>query len=188
MSRSLLLLLVSFVVAVPLSAADDPKLPGPKIEFPDVKGFTRGKTTVFPQAELGYALGYNAPGLTVTVYVYNAGRKTIPDGAKSDAVAEEMKGTVKALEDARKAGYYTSVKEVGKEETVALGKGKAAPAALRRTFEVESDKTGARLSETYLTGYKDHFVKLRVSFEPEGKEEAQKKLATLLEALGAALK
>lgn len=179
-------LLVLFAVGVP--GADDPKLPGPKIEFPDVKGFTRTKTTVFPQARLGYSLGYDTPGLTVTVYVYNNGRKEIPAGAKSDAVKEEMKATVDTLELARKQGLYKSVKEVGEEETVTLGTGKDAPAALRRKFELEQPKLGTRLSETYLTGYKDHFVKLRVSYNPEDKAEAEKKLATLLDALGAALK
>jgi hypothetical protein len=184
-SRSLLVLLV---VAGPLSAADDPKLPGPKIEFPDVKGFTRGKPRTFPQAEFGYALGYNAEEVVVTVYVYSAGHKEIPAGAKSDLVKKEMEGAAKAMQDALKAGFYKSVKEVGKDETVAIGRGKDAPVALRRKFEVEGKEGGASLSETYLTGYKDHFVKLRVTYAAENKDEARKKLATLLDSLGAALK
>jgi hypothetical protein len=177
-----------FLIAVPAFAGEDPKLPGPKIDFPDVKGFTRGKVTVFPQAELGYSVPYNAPGLTVTLYVYNGGKKEIPDGARSDAVKAEMKGTLKALEDARKAGYYKSVKEVGEEGTVTLGKGKDRPQALHRRFEVEHAKAGPALSETYLTGYKNHFLKFRISYDPENKPEAEKLIATLVDALGAELK
>jgi hypothetical protein len=187
MTRPLAALAAAVAVAA-LTPAQDPKLPGPKIDWPEVEGFTRGKTTVFPQAELGYAVGYNAPGVTVTVYVYHGGRKEIPDGVKSDAVKGEMKGTVKALDDAMKAGFYTAVKEVGQEETVPLGKGKDAPQALRRSFEVVNPKVGERLSDTYLTGYKNHFVKFRVTYSPKDKDAAGKKAAELLEAVGAALK
>ncbi|HEY1187274.1 MAG TPA: hypothetical protein VGE74_06430, partial [Gemmata sp.] len=80
-----------------------------------------------------------------------------------------------------------SMKETGKEATVKLGAGEDAPTARRRTFELER-KDGAILSEAYVLGYKDHFVKLRVTYDPGRKDEAAKKIATLLEAIGGTLK
>ena len=165
-------------------AADD--LPGPKIEFPDVKGLTRRKIQTFPEAKLGYSVGYNAPGFGATVYVYNRGLEKIPTGAKSDEVKDEMKHVADEIDLARQQGAYKSVKQLGQEETVRLGKGKDAPAALRRRFEVEW-KDGTRLSEAYVTGYKDHFVKIRITHDPDDKA-APEKIAALLEALGPAIK
>ena len=72
------------------------------------------------------------------------------------------------------------------EETVRFGKGKDAPAALRRRFELEL-KGGVKLSEVYVTGYKDHFVKIRISHDPDDKAAADR-IAALLEALGKSLK
>jgi hypothetical protein len=187
MTRPRAALIALFAVVLP-AAADDPKLPGPKIEWPEVKGFTRGKTQVFPQTGLGYSISYDAPKLAVTAYVYDKRLPKIPDGVKSDVVKAEMKQAAADLELARKRGLYTAVKEVGKEEVVALGKGKDAPSALRRTFEiVRKGEDGAKLSELYVTGYKDHFVKLRITYDPEGKAEAEQAIAALLEALGGAL-
>jgi hypothetical protein len=188
MVRSLLALSALLALVGFAQPADDPPGPkiNPKIDFPDVKGFTRGKVQTFPKAELGYSVPYDAPGLAVTVYVYNFGLKKIPDGAKSDEVKDEMKRAVADLDRAQQAGLYKSVKEVGKEEAVALGKGKDAPAALRRQFEVER-KDGVKSSAIYVVGYKDHFVKLRITHNPDDKDAADK-IAALLEALGGAIK
>jgi hypothetical protein len=178
-----------FAVAALFAAAgaarsDDP--PGPKIEWPEVKGLTRGKMQPYPDPKAGYSVPYNAPGFVVTVYVYNRGLDKVPDGPKSDEVRSEMKGLVEALDLAKQKGLYKSVKEVGKEETVSFGKGKGAPSALRRRFEIER-KEGPVLSEGYVTGYKNYFVKIRASHDPDDKT-APDKIAALLESLGGALK
>jgi hypothetical protein len=176
--------LAALFALVGLVGADDP--PGPKIEWPDVKGLTRGKIEIFPVAELGYAVGYKAPGFTATVYVYNRGLKKIPDGAKSDEAKDEMKRLADELDRAVQKGFYKSVKEVGKEETVKLGKAKDAPSTLRRRFKVEL-KDGTRTSEGYVMGYKNHFVKIRITHDPDDKAAAEK-IAALLEGLGGAIK
>jgi hypothetical protein len=184
MIRSLLALSALFVVICPARADDDP--PGPKIDFPDVKGLTRNKIQTYPKAELGYSIGYTAPGFTATVYVYNRGLKKIPDGSKSDEAKDEMKRLVEELDLVVKQGLYKSVKELGKEETVSFGKGKGVPTALRRRFEIER-KDGTKLSEGYVTGYMDHFVKIRISHDPDDKAAAEK-ITALLDGLGKALK
>ncbi|QJW96850.1 hypothetical protein [Frigoriglobus tundricola] len=165
-------------------AADDP--PGPKIEVPDVKGLTRRNIQTYSEAGLGYSVGYNAPGFGATVYAYNRAIETIPAGAASEVVKNEVKRAADEIDLARQQGAYKSVKELGMEETVRLGKAEDAPAALRRRYEIEW-KDGTRLSEAYVTGYKNHFVKIRITHAPDDKT-APEKIAALLEALGPSLK
>jgi hypothetical protein len=175
-----------FALVATLALVGAVRSEAPKIDFPEVKGLTRGKVKTYPQAELGYSLSYDAPGFVVTVYVYDRGIKKIPDGAKSDEAKDEMKRLAEELDLVVKQGIYKSVKEVGKEETVPFGKGKDAPSALRRRFEIER-KDGVKLSEGYITGYKNHFVKIRITHDPDDKE-APKKIEALLEAIGGAIK
>jgi hypothetical protein len=189
MIRSLFVLAAATVL---VGAARSDDLPGPKITFPDVKGLTRDKPQTYPKAELGYSVGYKAPGFTATVYVYNMGLAKIPDGIKSDEVKDELKRAAGDIDRAVQAGLYKSAKEVGKEETVTMGKGKGAPELLRRRFELEIKDTvrnteSVRQSEVYVTGYKNHFVKVRITHEPDDKT-APDKTAALLAGLGGALK
>lgn len=185
MLRSVLALAVTLVLVGGAYPADDP--PGPKIDFPDVKGLTRGKIeTDRTEPALGYWVSYTKPGFTATVYVFNRGLKKIPDGTASDEVKGEMKRVVEEIDTVTQRGLYKSFKEVGKEETVSLGKQKGAPSALRRQFEIER-KNGPVRSEAYVTGYKNHFVKIRITHDPDDKAAAEK-TAALLEALGAAIK
>jgi hypothetical protein len=184
MIRSLLALAVTCVPVGAARPADDP--PGPKIEFPEVKGLTRGDKHTYPTPELGYSVGYKAPGFVATVYVYNRGLKKVPDGARSDEAKDEMKRLVEELDLVKQKGVYKSVKALGKEETVPFGKAKGAPSALRRRFEIERED-GVVLSEGYVTGFKNHFLKIRISHVPDDKA-APERIAALLEALGGAIK
>ena len=186
MLRLSLTLIALLLVAV--VSADDPKLPGPKIDFPDIDGFTRGKVQTYNQPGLGYSFSYTTPRIVVTLYVYNRDLKEIPDGVKSKVVKDEMKQVGLDLQEAKKQGLYKSIKEVGEEEVVSLGKDKDAPPARRRQFLVDRTKGGEKFSDAYLTGYKDHFIKLRITYDLEEKAESDKKIAELLETVGSALK
>jgi hypothetical protein len=171
-----------------LASQAEPALPGPKIELPDVEGFTRSKIRAYQETGLGYSVAYSTPAITVTLYVYNRNLNTIPDGPKSQIVQDELKQTTIDIDEAKRGGHYKSVKQVGGEEIVSLGKGRDAPTARRRQFLVELTKNGEKLSDAYVTGYKDHFIKLRITYDLEGKAESEKKIATLLDAIASALK
>ncbi len=71
---------------------------------------------------------------------------------------------------------------------IRLGKSKDAPSALRRKFDLELAKEGEVRSVILLTGYKDHFIKVRITYSPDDEEAAEKKITTLLGALGKSLK
>jgi hypothetical protein len=184
MIRSLLVLGVMGALVGAARPDDDP--PGPKIDFPDLKGLNRSKIRTYDEPGLGYSLAYTKPGFTATVYVYNRGLKKVPDGPKSDEVKDEMKRLADEIDAVTKRGVYKSFKELGKEEIVPLGKGKGAPSTLRRRFEIER-KDGTVLSEGYVTGFKNHFLKIRISHDPDDKG-APEKIEALLEALGGAIK
>ena len=141
MRRPWIGLIVLFATPWPVMA-DEPELPGLKLDFPDVEGFRLDAPHVFPDAGLGYSRTYKAPGLVATVYVYNRGLAGAPAGVNSAVVKKEMQQAADEIETARQRGLYKSTKEVGKEEVVPLGKGKAAPSALRRTFDLERLKEG----------------------------------------------
>ena len=54
---------------------------GNNIDFPDVEGWQRGEVQNFPTAALGYSVTYESEdGGRATVYVYDGGLKSIPDG------------------------------------------------------------------------------------------------------------
>ena len=60
--------------------------------------------------------------------------------------------------------------------------------AVGQRASLERPKDGAKLSQIYVTGYKDHFVKLRTTYLDKDKAECEKQIAKLLEALAAELK
>src|SRR5262245_50624602 len=97
MIRPILSLLALLILVGSARPADD-DLPGPKITWPDVKGLDRQKPNVFEDKALGYTVAYLAEGTIITVYVYDLGRKTIPQGPDSDAVKAEMYDSLLALE------------------------------------------------------------------------------------------
>jgi hypothetical protein len=168
--------------------ADDPKLPGPKFALPEVAGLNRQKANLFKEAGLGYSVSYfgKDTSLTVTVYVYNLGRDKVPTGAGSDAVKAEMLDSLNALEANKTNGRYKAIAPAG--ETTVSPAGKGGPEFRRRRYEIDIAKEGEGTTELYLTGYKDHFVKIRTTYLDKDRAECEKQVAKLLEALAAELK
>jgi hypothetical protein len=180
-----LLALAALVVLVGPARSDD--LPGPKIDWPEVKGLDRQKPNLFKDKALGYSVGYLGDGTIITVFVYDLGRDKIPDGPNSDVVKAEMYESLLALEANKATGRYKSLQPID-EKVLPLGTSKGALEVRRKRYEVEIAKEGAALTELYVTGYKNHFIKIRATYPAENKEKAQKALDDLLDALGKELK
>ncbi len=186
MIRPLFVLAALFVLVGSARPAED-DLPGPKIEWPEVKGLDRQKPNQFKDKALGYSVAYLGEGTVITVFVYNLGLKKIPDGPDSDIVKAEMYESLLAVEANKANGRYKSISPVN-EKVIPLGSSKTAPQIRRKRYEVEIAKEGAAITELYVTGYKDYFIKIRATYPADSKEKGEKLIDTLLDGLGKGLK
>lgn len=181
--------LAALVVLVGSARTADDALPGPKINWPEVKGLDRQKPHVFKDEKLGYSVGYLNEGTIITVFVYNLGVEKIPAGPDSDALKAEMYESLLALE-ANKTGAKPRYKNLSPldEKVIAFGSSKTAPQLRRKRYEAEIIGEGAAVAELYMTGYKNYFLKIRATYPTEDKEKNQKKIDDLLDALSKELK
>jgi hypothetical protein len=158
-----------------------------ELAFPDIDGFQKGKINRYPQPGLGYSIGYITPEkILATIYVYNGGLDKIPDGPGSEAVKQQILNAKGDIYELKKRGDYDTVTPRGDEkpQEVPLGKGAK---ALRLSFEIGFD--GQKLvSYIFVTGYKNHFVKIRFSYPAAEKDKGEKGLQKVLTEVGTLLK
>jgi hypothetical protein len=172
------------VLASSTVTAQGPTRGGVKMDFPDVEGFTRSEPKHFPNPTQGYLVSYAAKqDFVVNVYIYNSGLQRIPDGASSDVVKQEIKLIEEGLKELKRQGAYKSYTELAGDE-VRIGEWPKAPSAQRRQFEIERADVGRILTDVYITGYKNHFVKIRVSYPADKQADAERAAGRVLTALG----
>jgi len=148
------------------------------IVFPEVEDWQKGDEVTYPSPELGYSVTYQSTeGGRVTVYVYNAGLKNIPNDVNDRIIKNEIERAKNEIIQIGKAGYYDDVKEV-KSETVTLGGKDGRIKALRSLFYFKV-RGEAMDSEIYIFGYKNNFIKIR-STRPKTEGAANAALAELL--------
>ncbi len=184
MTRPLFALAALLALAGPARPADDDRT-GPEINWPDVKGLDRQKPKTFDDKTLGYSVAYTGEGTIVTVFVYTLGLDKIPSDPYSDVIKAEMYESVLALESNKTnpKPRYKSISPLD-EKVIPFGAAKGAPQIRRKRYEVEIIGEGAALTELYLTGYKNSFVKIRATYPADEKEKSQKLLSDLLDAAG----
>ena len=157
------------------------------IDFPEVEGFRRSKPFEFPDPRHGSVVSYEAGPVRINIYVYDSGLDFIPDGASSNVVKEEAVLVEEGLRELRRRGKYRSYAERASGES-RVGDSPDAPRAQRRLFEIEREDGGRILTDVYITGYRNHFVKIRLTY-PEGmRTESERVAAPVLNALGACLR
>lgn len=151
---------------------------GAKFDFPEVEGWERGDVQNFPSAALGYSVTYESEdGGRATVYVYDGGLKSIPDGVNDKVVKEEIERAKNEIIQIGRLGIYEGVKEI-KNDTVTLGGSTGKVKALRSLFHFRV-KGEALDSEIYLFGYNNNFIKIR-STRPAADGADNKALLALL--------
>lgn len=146
------------------------------IVFPDRIATLEKETRVTDyEAEhpgLGVSIGYNGPGITVTIYVYTTGMKTIPTDLQSSILKDHFKQAASDIVRAGEMGHYSNVKKISDGEAV------WAPAGTGTTsFHASYSYTQRgrdRLSHLYLMGYQNHFLKVRFTYDKEAQEAAEK--------------
>ena len=186
MIRSLLASVVLLALVGTARSADD-DLPGPKIDWPEVKGLEKQKANMFKDAALGYSVSYLGDGLVITVFVYDLGLDKIPTGPNSDTIKAEMYESLLALEANKTSGRYKSIQPLD-QKVIPFGSNKAAPQLRCKRYEVDIAKEGPAITELYVTGHKNHFIKIRATYPTEGKEKNEKAVAELIDGLGKGLK
>jgi hypothetical protein len=87
MRRPWIGLIVLFATPWPV-IAEEPELPGLKLDFPDVEGFRLDAPHVFPQA--GSSIPVPTRRLLASVYVYSKGVAEVPTGVKSAVVKKRF--------------------------------------------------------------------------------------------------
>jgi len=160
------------------------KLEPTQIQLPTRLGPMRltGEPHRYEQPALGVSYQYLGQGLSLTVYVYDAGLTDIPDGGDSMQTCwlfEEAKNNV------GQAGY-SDVKLIS-EQLVRLSPPADAPLAREAVFEYVRNGRPT-LSYVWITGVSKNFVKMRFSMERDLRDEAIEARRAVLNALGEAIR
>jgi hypothetical protein len=154
-----------------------PSSKGSEIVFPEIEGWKKLGVQKYPTPELGYSVGYQSEEAgAVTIYIYNGGLKNIPSDVTGNIIKDEIKRAKNDIHQAGKAGFYQDVTEI-KNETVTLGGTTGKVKALYSLFNITKGRI--LISEIYLFGHQNNFIKIRASRPMTTNEVADKALAKL---------
>ncbi len=180
-----LLILQTSLMAQKSSETTKDASKGTEIAFPDVEGWVKGDIVTYPTPELGYSLPYQSPGIgAVTIYVYNGGNKVISSDLDSVVLKNEIDRARGDIRQFGELGYYDSVKEIT-NGTVVLGGTSGKVNCLHSLFNFKVRGTEV-VSEIYLFGYKNNFIKIRSTRpldKPGEKNEAIVKLFSAIDTV-----
>jgi len=138
-----------------------------------IAGLVKGEITHYKDPRLGVSVGYNAPGITSTVYIYNLGIRKIQTVPPSPILDEHFKQVIEEIYTIEKQGGYENVRAISHRATLrydANGKQRVLLAIysyLQNEGKRVLDKPIQRMSVIYLTGYRNHFVKVRFTYNEE---------------------
>ncbi len=182
------LIVILQIIAIPLSAAEAQtnayRHPATGLIFPDsVEGIARGAVTDFEGKNpgLGVSVAYDRPGITVTVYLYTLGLRSISGDLASPILKEHFNQVIQDIYKVEKLGYYKFVKKTAEGITF-LRADKTGPQALFASFSYVQNGI-ERLSKVYLLGHKQHFVKIRFTYDKSVQAQVEEKLTAFLNAM-----
>ena len=158
--------------------------PATGLVFPDsVAGIVKGNVKDFEGTNpgLGVSVPYDRPGITVTVYIYTFGFKSIPNDLSSPALKNHFAQVMQDIYEVEKRGYYKFVKKTAEGITF-LRADKTGPQALSASFSYVQNGV-ERLSKVYLLGHKQHFLKIRFTYDKSVQAQAEGKLTAFLNAM-----
>jgi hypothetical protein len=136
----------------------------------------------YSDRRLGRSFGYNASGISLSIYVYDFGFKQIADGPDSVSLCEQYESAKGEIES---GGNYENVIFRG-EWTRALD---GTPGSLRaREAVYQFERHGVQaVSVLWFTAIDGHFLKLRLSLRSEVADELDEARAQILAALAEAI-
>jgi hypothetical protein len=160
--------------------------PATGLVFPDrLASLKKGEVKNFEKERpgLGISVGYNAPGIAMTIFVYDYGIKDIPRSIDDPAIRRHFEQVVGDVTVLGKRGQYDNLQQLS-EKAVVLSPKRKGPKALLATFRYILNGRDT-LSRLYLTSYKGHFVKIRYSYDNDryNNRRADKILRQALDSL-----
>jgi hypothetical protein len=175
---------LAWMVAAGAVAAEDPVplLPSPLV-FPRHIGpmVLAGEPHRYDDARLGVSYQYSGSGLSLTVYVYDAGQKELPDGADTIPSCQEFENAKQSVEQS-----YQKV-QLKSQVLARLTPPDALPQVREALYEYEREGKSA-ISFIWVTTVAKNFVKLRMSMNPRLRDEVPDARRAVLSALGEAVK
>ena len=141
-----------------------------------------GEPYHYDPVALGVSYQYAGRGLSLTVYVYDADVKGIPDGGDSVAACEQVEEAKLGVVHAK---YPNTV--LTREQLVQLSPNEDFPLAREARYELEREGRPA-ISYIWVTAVAKNFIKLRFSFDKDLKDEEIDARRGILDALGEAMK
>jgi len=135
----------------------------------------------FPDKRLGSAYQYNGSGQSLTVYVYDAGVKDIPDGPDSVPTCEQFEEAKSGVMQANYAGAMLK-----SEQMVRLSAPDELPLAREAVFEFKIEGRPA-YSYVWITGGANLFMKMRFTADAALRDELPTTRRAILTAFGDAI-
>jgi hypothetical protein len=146
------------------------------LTFPEqVAGAKIGSARDFETSDpgLGYGVKYEKPGWALDVFIYDLGRKSIPDDIDSDVLKAQIAQAQGDIFEQEKKGTYQQVK-LTRSHVVNDSRGRGR--LLCEDFTYVRQPEGSVDSFLCLTGWKNKFVKFRLTTRrnPRSAAEAQR--------------
>jgi len=136
----------------------------------------------FSDRRMGRSFGYNASGISLSIYVYDHGLKNVPDGADSPAACEQFESAKREIEQ---GGNYQNI-ELIHEASRRLRPPADSPAA--REAQYRFDRNGIHaISVLWMTAANGYFIKVRLSLRAEYADELDEARAQVLDAVATAI-
>lgn len=158
--------------------------PATGIVFPDPAGpwvFTEARDYETPDLGRSYSYQplFGGTGV-ITCYIYNKGYRSIPSGAESRLMREELNETVSSVRDAW-TQLGATVEEV-EAPTLFRGEPGSRPMAIYSVHKITHEAV-ENISISVLTGYRGYFVKLRYTFPGQDISRAKHQLSLFLKTI-----
>lgn len=149
--------------------------------FPDqLAGMEKGTVTDFEREYpgAGVGVGYNAAGITATIYLYNMEMGAVPEDLDSPVLTAQFEEAVEEILQAGRMGMYENVRKIS-ETVVVLPSRESDRGALCASFNLVQQGV-ERVSNLYLTAFRNHFLKLRFTYDRSVQARAEDTLDRLL--------
>jgi hypothetical protein len=182
--KTMISVLLAWTMAAGLVAAEEtvPLLPSPLV-FPKRIGpmVLVGEPHKYDDPRLGVSYQYGGKWLSLTVYVFDAGRTDLSDGADTIPSCQEFETAKQGVEQS-----YQKV-ELKSQYLASLNPPEAFPQVREALYEYEREGNPS-ISYIWVTTVAKNFVKLRMSFDPRLRDEVPDARREVLSKLGEAIK